>query len=715
MKSPRSLRWHLVQVLLAGILPLGAFAAVLLFLHWQAQDEQRRDVQMETTRLLAAAVDNALDSSVQRLAILARVWADRPADRAQLYEHARSALAGSADWETMLAFTAGGEGIFRSDRPLGEAMPPMRLREYSARALSENRAIVSGLFRSAIDGRPVVRVAVPASRDGVATHVLIASLRLPWFDQLLGRQGLPPGGIAGIFDGEMKFVARSHDAEERRGADPAPELHADMKRAAQGMGRYASLDGAYVYTSWTRTRHGWWVAVATPAAPIDGAFWGYMTALGGLFLVVVLAGLAFAAVKGRRITSSLRLVEQRAADLAQGRSLRPAAPSPVAEIDQALRALDRLLEAEQQGRAAAEQANRAKDEFLAMLGHELRNPLAAVSNAAEVIRAGQRTPQQLDFASAVIQRQSRHLKRLIDDLLDVGRVMNGKIRLERQPLELQASVQNVLATLQSAGTLAGQRIELHAVPVWIHGDQTRFEQILTNLLVNAATHTPAGGTIRVSLDGRDGEAVLEVADDGIGIEPQEQAQIFEPFYQSRASRERASGGLGIGLTLVKRLAELHGGSVAVHSVGSGRGSTFTVRLPAIHAVARAQPAAASHGAQRTVLIVEDNADERETLRMALELHGHRVVQAGDARSALAEVRRSRPSVAFIDVGLPDMDGYALARAIRAEHPGNVALFALTGFGTAADVRQAQEAGFRQHLTKPVEVNELAAIVSRAVS
>jgi signal transduction histidine kinase len=159
--------------------------------------------------------------------------------------------------------------------------------------------------------------------------------------------------------------------------------------------------------------------------------------------------------------------------------------------------------------------------------------------------------------------------------------MNGKIRLERQPLELQASVQNVLATLQSAGSIAGQRIELHAVPVWIHGDQTRFEQILTNLLVNAATHTPAGGTIRVLLDGRDGEAVLEVADDGSGIEPHEQAQIFEPFYQSPASRERASGGLGIGLTLVKRLAELHGGSVAVHSAGSGRGSTFTVRLPAI--------------------------------------------------------------------------------------------------------------------------------------
>jgi signal transduction histidine kinase len=715
MNSPRSLRWHLVQVLLAGILPLGIFAAALLFLHWQAQDEQRRNVQMETTRLLAVAVDNSLESTVQRLAILARVWADRPADHAQLYEHARSALTGSPDWENMLAFTADGEGIFRTDRALGGSMPQARLREYSATALRANRATVSGLFRSVVDGHPVVRVAVPVSREGEVTHVLIASLKLPWFDQLLTRQGLPEGGIAGIFDGDMKFVARSHDGDARRGADPAPDLHQDMKRAAEGIGRYPSLDGAHVYTSWTRTRHGWWVAFATPAAPIDGAFWRTMAALGGLLLLVVLAGLAFASLKGRRITSSLRLVEQRAADLACGRSLLPATPSPVAEIDQALRALDRLLEAEQQGRASAEQANRAKDEFLAMLGHELRNPLAAVSNAAAVIGAEQRTPAQLDFAVAVIRRQTRHLKRLLDDLLDVGRVMHGKIRLERQPLELQASLHNVLTTLQGAGALTGHRVEVQAEPVWIHGDPARFEQVVTNLLVNAATHAPAGGTIRVSLAAQQGQAVLQVADGGAGIAPEEQALVFEPFYQSAATRKLGAGGLGIGLTLVKRLVELHGGEVSVHSDGVGHGATFTVRIPSIDAAVRVEGALAARSDPRTVLVVEDNDDERESLRMALELHGHRVLQAADAPSALAEVRSGRPSVAFIDIGLPGMDGYELARAIHAQCEGQVTLFALTGYGAPADARRALEAGFARHLTKPVEVNELVAIVARAVS
>ena len=604
MNHPRSLRWHLVQVLLIGILPLGVFAGVLLFLHWQEQDDQRREVQIETAQVLAVAVDNALDSTAQRLAILARLWATEPFDDARIYEHAKNAVFASPDWINMLAFDAGGEGVFRLDRPFGAPMPRLRTRGYSATALSEGRITVSNIFPNLIDGRQVVAVAAPVSRDGRVTHVLIASLRLQWFDQLLSRHGLPEGGIAGIFDEQMKFVARSHDADARRGTDPAPQLHADMKRAPQGIGRYPSLDGTAVYTSWTRTRHGWWVAVALPAGPVDGAFWRTMWALGGLLAVVVLAGVTFAALKGRRIAASLRSLEARARELARDRALSPAAASQVAEIDQSMRALDeagrlldrgrlernRLLEAEQKARAIAEAANRAKDEFLAVLGHELRNPLAAVSNAASVIRSPQCTPKQLEFASAVIARQSRHLKRLIDDLLDVGRLMNGKIRLERQPLDLEACVQTVVATLQSTGTLARHRVHVETAPVWISGDPTRLEQIATNLLVNAATHTPAGRAIRVSLERCQADAVIQVADEGHGIPAVEQARIFDAFYQSEASRHASTGGLGIGLTLVKRLVDMHGGQVSVHSKGEGHGATFTVRMPCIDAPATPQQA-----------------------------------------------------------------------------------------------------------------------------
>jgi signal transduction histidine kinase/CheY-like chemotaxis protein len=473
------------------------------------------------------------------------------------------------------------------------------------------------------------------------------------------------------------------------------------------------------------------VALARPAAPIDGAFWRHLLVLAGLLAALLAAGLAFAFVKGRRITSSLDLLGRRAADLARGRAPAPAARSPVLEVEQLQRALDeaaghliaaqeerdRGLQAEQQARAAAERANRAKDEFLAMLGHELRNPLAAVSNAAAVIRSRQCTPAQLEFATGVIERQAAHLKRLIDDLLDVGRVMTGKIRLERRALDLEASVRHVVSTLQTAGTLARHRLSVHAAPVWTLGDHTRVEQVVSNLLVNAATYTPAGGEIRIELGAEGGEAVLRVIDSGRGIRTEDLERIFDLFFQAEPSGARSHGGLGIGLTLVKRLVELHGGRVSAQSGGAGQGAAFTVTLPAVAAPAsQGAPLRSGATGAQTVLVVEDNADERESLRMALELHGHRVLHAADAASALELIEVARPSVALVDIGLPGMDGYALARQVRSRFDGSApALIALTGYGSEEDARRAQEAGFVRHLTKPVPVAELAAIVSRTVS
>jgi signal transduction histidine kinase len=727
-KKPRTLRGHLFQVLLLGILPVGLFAAALLYFHWQTQDAERARMQLETTRLLAAAVDNEIDGTIKRLTILARLFSARNADSTQLYEHARAAVAASPDWVLLLAARGDGTGLLRSDVPLGTPLPPVGERPYFRGALELHRPVVSDIFISPVSGEKVIGVAVPWIENGKVTHVVAATLNLRWLDELLRSQGLPPGGIGGIFDADMKFLARSHDGDARRGAYPAPALHADMRRSAEGIGRYPSLDNTHVYTSWTRTRHGWWIAFATPAAPIDGPFWRYIAVLGGLLMAMLGIGLAFAALKGGRITGSLSLLESHAAELGAGRVPASAPPSGVTEIDRALRALDRasevlegareerdaLLAAEQHGRAAAEQANRAKDEFLAMLGHELRNPVAAVSNAASILAMQSRTPAQVDFAAGVIQRQVGHLKRLIDDLLDVGRVMTGKIILDLRPLDLQSVVQHVVTTLKTAGTLDKHRLEVQTAPVWVSGDQTRMEQILTNLLVNAATYTPAGGSIGVGLAEENGEAVLRVSDSGIGIAPEDRARIFELFFQGEPSGQRAQSGLGIGLTLVKRLVELHGGSVSVESEGRGRGARFTVRMAIAAAVVRRTSEFLKLGPARTVLLVEDNADERETLRVALELHGHRVLQAGDAHSALAVLRTGHPSVAIIDIGLPGMDGYGLARELRSRH-NELALVALTGYGTVADARRAKEAGFQRHLTKPIEVAELAAIISRAVS
>jgi signal transduction histidine kinase/ActR/RegA family two-component response regulator len=725
--ASRSIRWHLFQVLLISVFPIGLFAAGLLYLHWQAQEREREHSQIQSVRLLAAAVDNALDSTVQRLSIFAGLWAANPASDAVIYAQAREALAANPDWATIIAFRGDGTAVFRADEPFGATVPRMKLLGQWRPALDEKRPVVTDIFTGPNHGARVAAVGVPVVHAGKVTHVLIASLNLRWYDELVTRQGR--GGVAGIFDRNWKFVARGVEGEERRGTDPSAPLVEDMKRSPEGIGKYRNLNGTSVYTSWASSRHGWWVALATPSAPVETAFWTYLGLLGCLWAVMVAAGIAYAISKGRHIARALVSVEARAGELADARSLARLPASRVAEVNRALRALEKAsqrlqaamrerddsLQTEQKARAAAEAANRAKDEFLAMLGHELRNPLAAIWSAVEVMRRAGRTPQQVDFATDVVERQSRNLKRLIDDLLEVGRVVTGKVVLERGPLDLAAAVRDVAATLDAAGRFAQRRVEIDAAPTWIDGDPTRIEQIATNLLVNAATYTSPGGCIRVHVarEGQDG--VLEVSDDGRGIAPESMDRVFELFYQGDATVDRSSGGLGIGLTLVRRLVELHGGTVTAQSAGRNKGASFRVRLPASAEAVLDQPAPvhAHPGAAQTILLVEDHADERETLRIALELHGHSVVQAADAHAAIELLRSQRPPVAILDIGLPGINGYELARMARAELGPALVLIALTGYGTEIDVRRAKAAGFDRHLTKPVEMQELLQVLERA--
>ncbi len=724
--AAKSIRWHLFQVLAFCIVPIGLFASGLLYLHWQAQERERERSQVESVRTLATAVDNALDSTVQRLSILARLWAASGASDELIHAQARDALAVNADWSNLAAFRRDGTPVFRTDQPFGAPLPKMRLPELWRPVLDARQALVTDVFTAPGRGEKAVAVGVPVLRDGKVTHVLIAALNLRWFDELLVRQRQAEGGVAGIFDRNWKFVARSAEGDARRGTDPSGPLVEDMKRRPEGIGKYMNLNDVPVYTSWTPSRHGWWLAWATPSAPVDNAFWTYLAVFGLLWAAVVAAGVVYAVAKGRHIAAALVSLEAGAGRLAGGRAIDALPASGVAEVQHALAALeqasgllqaamrerDRSLETEREARAAAEAANQAKDEFLAMLGHELRNPLAAISSAATIVAAGQRTREQLDFAGGVLTRQSQHLKRLIDDLLDVGRVMTGKIYLERRPVDLAACARHVIQTLETAGRLAQRRVELDAAPAWIDGDATRIEQVITNLLANAATYTPGGARIRVRVERAGSEALLEVADEGRGIAPESLARVFDLFYQADSTIDRASGGLGIGLTLVQRLVALHGGTVRAASAGKDKGATFTVRFPALagapaHEAPGAAAAAAPPAPAQTILLVEDNADERESLRIALEMRGHRVVAVTDGAAALAAARRHRPAAALIDIGLPGMHGYELAGQLRAMVGRKVRLVALTGYGGAAEERRALDAGFDRHLTKPVDAADLA--------
>jgi two-component system, sensor histidine kinase len=346
-----------------------------------------------------------------------------------------------------------------------------------------------------------------------------------------------------------------------------------------------------------------------------------------------------------------------------------------------------------------------KDEFMAMLAHELRNPLSAISAALEVLQAGAGNEPVAERARTIIARQTRNLSRLVDDLLEVARVITGKVTLALVPLELADAVRRSIAQLEPRAEERRIELEVEGGPQWIHGDPLRIEQILTNVLSNAIKYTSARGVIRVTLIARENETVLRVSDNGLGIAADLLPQIFEPFVQGERTLDRSQGGLGVGLTLVHRLVELHQGSVAASSEGPGCGSVFTIRLPRIAAPAipPASAGAQPRNAPRRVLLIEDNRDARETFRMMLELAGHEVLEAEEGRSGLELLKAELPDIALIDVGLPGLDGYQIASRFREEPTrSRVLLVALTGYGTPEARERPRAAGFDHHLIKPIE-------------
>jgi two-component system CheB/CheR fusion protein len=374
-----------------------------------------------------------------------------------------------------------------------------------------------------------------------------------------------------------------------------------------------------------------------------------------------------------------------------------------------------------EARISLEGADRHKNQFLAMLSHELRNPLAPIRNSLHLLGRAAPGDEQARRAQAVIERQVAHLTRLVDDLLDVTRISRGKVQLKREPLDLAEAVRRAIEDHRPAFAASG--LELHvAIPggaIPIDGDRTRIAQVLDNLLQNAAKFTPAGGEVAVSVEanGRLGMAVVRVRDTGAGIAPEMLPRLFEPFTQADTTLDRSKGGLGLGLALARGLVEQHGGTVSVASEGLGRGAEFTVRLPIRSGPApRPTPVPALGGAARPrrVLLVEDNVDAAETLREVLELEGHVVEVAYSGPAGIDKARHFRPEVVLCDIGLPGMDGYDVARRLRAEPAlGDVVLVALTGYAGPDDVARSLEAGFDHHLAKPPSLDQLGLVLSGA--
>jgi PAS domain S-box-containing protein len=370
--------------------------------------------------------------------------------------------------------------------------------------------------------------------------------------------------------------------------------------------------------------------------------------------------------------------------------------------------------------AALHDANRRKNEFLAMLAHELRNPLAPIRNSAHILQMLSVGEPRLKTTTEMIGRQVNHMARLIDDLLDVARITQGKITLRREPVELMPLLYNAVETVRPFIDARGHalRIEAPSEPLYLEADATRLTQVVSNLLSNASKYTDAGGRIVLGAQS-DGDAlVITVSDNGIGIAPELMPHLFNPFTQSDRSLDRSQGGLGIGLSLVKRLVEMHGGKVAVESSGLGRGSSFTVRLPALPAERvprrlsqQAPPVPGLATAPLRVLVVDDNVDAEQSVSLLMRLEGHEVRAAHDGLEAVQEAAAFRPHVVLLDIGLPGMTGYEVARRLR-EMPQarDAVLVAVTGYGQSEDRRQALDAGFQHHLVKPVDPSALIQLI-----
>jgi len=356
--------------------------------------------------------------------------------------------------------------------------------------------------------------------------------------------------------------------------------------------------------------------------------------------------------------------------------------------------------------ARAREEVRRRDEFLAMLSHELRNPLAAIQTAGLLLSRAGASPADRERAASIFERQFAHLTRLLDDLLDVARVSHGQIELRPERTDLVQVVRDAVAALDGAVAKRGHAlaVELPAGAVWVWGDPTRLGQVAANLLGNAAKFTPPGGHLGVSVTVSDGHTELAVWDDGPGIPADLLPRVFEPFVQGGQGVARDAGGLGLGLALADAIVRLHGGTIAVRD--NRPGATFVVRLACLEA----DPADAPAGRPLRVLVVEDQDDSRRALADLLRLDGYDVVEAADGPAGLAALADAGLDLALIDIGLPGLDGYEVAR--RAP-PGGAHLVALTGYGAAADVRAARDAGFAAHLTKPIRSADLARVLAEA--
>jgi signal transduction histidine kinase len=708
-----SLRYLLIMLTAIGLLPLALLGAWSIHTvdDYQQRDQER--LMLDLARAVASAADAELDGVVSTLTNLGHSPTLQDGDLRGFYEIAKALDQAQPEWLGVILTDNAGKVLLRTmdayGAPAGPPAEPVSLREVLA-----TRRPVAGHITRGPGGKAAFPVRVPVIAQDGSLYTLTAVIRPDRMVRLISRQQVPGGAVTAIRDGALALVARSQNQDSSVGLPPSRSL-VELMRAvgAEGVGSAVTREGQEMTTAYTTLSHyGWAAVIGRPAQQIRGAVFQSLGVYGAGILVSLLLCIGLASVLSRRLVTAIEALQQGAAALGSGAPLvlAPSSIREIADIGKGLELAERqrseqererklLLDSLNQALDEARQAGRAKDEFLALLGHELRNPLSPIVTSLDLLdRRDEPTSRK---ERSMMRRQVQHLRRLVDDLLDVSRISSGKFQIDPQPVNLAELVRHAVAAAQ------GQQLGLSAPEaVWVNGDDSRLTQVLNNLLSNAARFGSSFTEVKLSKD--EHQATLEVIDDGIGMNAELLARVFQPFQQAPQSLARRTGGLGLGLAIVRKIVALHGGQVKAYSAGLGEGSCFTVVLPLVAppVAAPLQPGASGASGLR-VLLVDDNIDAADTGSALLELMGHQVRVAHTGAAALEALRQQRPDVAILDIGLPDMDGYALARAMRQQLAGApLRLVALTGYGQKEDVERAYAANFDLHLTKPAALADL---------
>ncbi|HEY8608494.1 MAG TPA: ATP-binding protein [Noviherbaspirillum sp.] len=727
-----SLRSRLMLLVALAIAPT---AAMTVFNGWKDRTDAVRVAEenlQRLTRLAAANEAQSLAATRQILRDLASV-PDLVTDNRKCEALLDDILAKNSHYANFGLI--GLDGTVRCSAVPSPRPVNLRDRPHFRRAIEERRFIASSYVLGRVIGKHTINLTYPViDRDNRVTAVVFAAMDLTELDRFVSDISLPPGSILITTDADGSIISRRPYPEQWFGRKVGDAMLAAMRSGDKRPQQLAGPDGVQRLHAFARVGgkdiSEYTLTIGIPSDDIvASARRDQMMSLFGLAATILLA-LAAAWFVGdilivRRVRKLMRTADRIAAGALDARTgIRYGRE----EISHLARSLDRMADALQHKEAEhhrAEQelrdADKRKDEFLAMLAHELRNPLAPISAGAQLLRLGHFSGEQVRSTSDIIARQVDHMTGLIDDLLDVSRVTRGLVTLSADVLDMRAIVDDAVEQVTPLMQARGHRLEVRkpAGVACVKGDRKRLIQVVANLLNNAAKYTPDDGRISLTLDLREADVRLTVSDNGIGMAPDLVARVFELFAQAERTSDRSQGGLGLGLALVRTLVELHGGSVHAESDGPGRGSRFAVRLPQHAGVlleTASPPVAAAYATDTPlrILLVDDNQDAARTLKLFLETAGHQVEVAASAAQAMQLAPALQPEVCILDIGLPDVDGNTLAGRLRALPATRASmLVALTGYGQERDRMQSLAAGFDDYFVKPMDTMRLRTLLGQA--